>query len=117
MQTNWNQLENVFRQRWALHAPPASTDVEKTGQLLNHRIKPEDVGKQVPFFGAIEYSHLDWAEEGLALAHQLGLESWTEYLHQVIEHSPRCHKGQHQRPGHKVDKVYAGSESNQNIKS
>ena len=61
-----------------------SGPVQQTEQLLNHRIKPEDVGKQVPFFGAIEYSYLDWAKEGLALAHQLGLESWTKCLHQVM---------------------------------
>jgi hypothetical protein len=45
MQTDWDQLEAVFTQRWAQRTAPAATNMEKTEQLLNHRIKPDDVGE------------------------------------------------------------------------
>ena len=55
---------------------------------MNHRIKPDDVGKQVPFLGGMEYTHVVWAEEMIALTHELSLESRTEYLFQVMNTLP-----------------------------
>ena len=90
VQMDWDQLGPMFVRRWAQRAAPATTGMEKTEQLLNHRIKSEDVGKQVPFLGGTEYTHVVWAEEMIALAQELSLESWTEYLYQVINTLPNA---------------------------
>ena len=89
-QGDWSLLELQFTQRWANRQHPRHviSDMERTDQLLNHRINPEDVGKLVPFLGDMEYSHVVWAEEMIAWAKQLGLESQTEYLYQVMNMLP-----------------------------
>jgi hypothetical protein len=62
--------------------------MEKTEDLLNHRLKPEEVSEQVPFWGTTKYTHVVWAKETMVLAQALGLESRQEYVYQVMNNLP-----------------------------
>jgi hypothetical protein len=46
---NWARLEPEFTQKWMMHQAPQRLDLEKIEDLLNHRLKPEEVSEQVPF--------------------------------------------------------------------
>jgi hypothetical protein len=53
VKTDWAQLETEFTQKWTVHQAPLRLDMEKTEDLLNHRLKPEEVGEQVPFWAPL----------------------------------------------------------------
>jgi hypothetical protein len=77
---DWAQLEPVFRLQWAAHQAPEWTKLEKTEDLLNHRLKSEDVGEMVPFWGTSEYTHIMWAKEVQAMAQDLEIDARPKYI-------------------------------------
>jgi hypothetical protein len=89
---DWAQLEPAFRLQWVAHQAPEWTKLEKTKDLLNHRLKPEDVGKMVPFRGTSEYTHVVWAEEVQAMAQDLEINARSEYIYQAFNNLPTAVK-------------------------
>jgi hypothetical protein len=65
-----------------LQAPKKSYQ-EKMEELLNHRLRLEQVGKMVPFWGTNEYTHIVWAEEVWVKVQDLGLKARAEYMYQA----------------------------------
>ena len=92
VKTDWARLEPEFTQKWATHQTPQRSDLEKTQDLLNHRLKPEEVSEQVPFWGTTEYTHIVWAEEMTALVQAHGLETRHEYVYQAMTNLPNAVK-------------------------
>jgi hypothetical protein len=92
VKTDWARLEPEFTQKWATHQTPQRSDLEKTQDLLNHRLRPEEVSKQVPFWGTTEYTHIVWAKEMTALVQAHGLETRHEYVYQAITNLPNAIK-------------------------
>jgi hypothetical protein len=92
VKTNWARLEPEFEQKWTTHQAPQRSDLEKTEDLLNHRLKPEEVGEQVPFWGTTEYTHIVWAEEMMALVQAHELETRHEYVYQAMSNLPKAVK-------------------------
>jgi hypothetical protein len=45
---DWAQLEAEFMQKWTVCQAPLRLDMEKMEDLLNHRLKPEEVSEQAP---------------------------------------------------------------------
>jgi hypothetical protein len=92
VKTDWAQLEPTFRLQWVAHQAPEWTKLEKTKDLLNHRLKPEDVGEMVPFQGTSEYTHVVWAEEVQAMAQDLEIDARSEYIYQAFNNLPTAIK-------------------------
>ncbi|KAH9972302.1 hypothetical protein BGW80DRAFT_1252828 [Lactifluus volemus] len=79
IRTDWDLLVAQFVKEWA--QPPARP--EKTVELLNLKLKPEDVGTMVLFRGAKQHAHIAWAHEMMVRVRHCGLESREEYIHLV----------------------------------
>jgi hypothetical protein len=85
---SWDLLEPQFETRWATQQPMTRTDTEKTYDLLNHKLKPEDVGTTVQYQGRAQHAHVAWAEDALDKARACGIENRTEYIPLVIADLP-----------------------------
>jgi hypothetical protein len=92
VKTNWARLEPEFKQKWMTHQAPQRLDLEKTEDLLNHRPKPEEVREQVPFWGTMEYTHIMWAKEMMALVQAHRLETRHKYIYQAMSNLPKAIK-------------------------
>jgi hypothetical protein len=92
VKADWDQLEPAFTQKWATHQPPQRTNLQKTEDLLNHRLKEEEVGETVPFLGTNEYTHIVWADQVQAMVQDLGIEAGFTYVHQVLNNLPSAVK-------------------------
>jgi hypothetical protein len=88
VKTDWAQLEPAFTLKWTTPQTPAKSYQEKTEELLNHRLRPEQVGEMMPFWGANKYTHIVWAEEVREKVQDLGLETRAEYVYQVRNSLP-----------------------------
>jgi hypothetical protein len=84
MKTDWGQLEPAFMQHWMTHQAPQKSYQEKIEELLNHRLKPEQVSEVVPFWGMSEYMHIAWVEEVHKKVQDLGINTRPEYVYQVF---------------------------------
>jgi hypothetical protein len=62
---------------------PQKSYQEKMEELLNHRLRLEQVGKMVLFWGTNKYTHIMWAEEVWARVQDLGLKARAKYMYQV----------------------------------
>jgi hypothetical protein len=83
IRTNWDKLEAEFMKEWAPPQQATRSDMEKTTELLNHKLKPEDVGTMVLFRGAMHHAHIAWASQIMIRVRDCGLETRAEYIHQV----------------------------------
>jgi hypothetical protein len=92
VKTDWAQLEPTFRLQWVAHQAPEWTKLEKTKDLLNHRLKPEDVGEMVPFWGTSKYTHVVWAEEVQAMVQDLEINTRSKYIYQALNNLPTAIK-------------------------
>jgi hypothetical protein len=89
---DWDQLEPAFTQKWTMQQAPQRSNLEKTEDLLAHRLKPEEVSETVPFWGTNKYTHIMWAEEVNMMVHDLGIETRSEYVYQVLNNLPSAVK-------------------------
>jgi hypothetical protein len=87
IRTDWDLLAPEFVREWA--QPAARSAIEKTAELLNHKLKPDDVGTMVLFRGVKQHPHIAWAHEMMVRVRDCGLESRVEYIHQVRGEFPR----------------------------
>jgi hypothetical protein len=90
---DWDQLEPQFTAQWNQQQPLARTDAEKTEELLNHKLEPEQVGTTVMYLGRMQHAHIAWADGILLKAQVCGLENRMEYTHQVLAELPGSVRG------------------------
>jgi hypothetical protein len=83
IKTDWAQLEPAFMLKWTTPQTPAKSYQEKMEELLNHRLRLEQVSKMVPFWGANKYTHIIWVEEVWEKVQDLGLKTRAKYMYQV----------------------------------
>jgi hypothetical protein len=86
--TNWDALKAVFVQEWTPQAAHAMSAMDRTIDLMAHKLKPEDVGKTAPSKGRMEHMHVIWANKILAKAKACQLEMQIEYVAQVMDDLP-----------------------------
>jgi hypothetical protein len=83
VKTDWAQLEPAFTLKWTTPQTPTKLYQEKMEELLNHRLRPEQVSEMMPFWGANKYTHIVWVEEVWEKVQDLGLETRAKYMYQV----------------------------------
>ncbi|KAG6903692.1 hypothetical protein DXG01_015664, partial [Tephrocybe rancida] len=66
--TTWNALVTAFNTRWPTRAPAAKTQIEKQEELMEAKIKEEDLGKKVKDKGVETWTHVAWADKVERLA-------------------------------------------------
>jgi hypothetical protein len=86
--TNWDALEAVFIQEWTPQVAHTMSMMDRTIDLMVHKLKPEDVGKTAPSKGRMEHTHVIWANEILAKAKACQLEMQIKYVAQVMDDLP-----------------------------
>jgi hypothetical protein len=72
--TDWDALEAAFIQEWTPQAAHTTSVMDRTIDLMAHKLKPEDVGKTAPSKGRMEHMHVIWANEILAKVKACQLE-------------------------------------------
>jgi hypothetical protein len=88
VKADWDQLEQAFAQKWTTHQPKQKLNLDKTEDLLNHRLKLEEVGEMVLYWGKDEYTHIIWAKEVQEMVQELGFYASFQYVHQVQNNLP-----------------------------
>jgi hypothetical protein len=86
--TDWDTLEAAFIQEWTPQSAQAMSTMDRTVDLIAHKLKPEDVSRTAPSKGRMEYTHIIWANEMLAKAKVCQLETWVKYVAQVMGDLP-----------------------------
>jgi hypothetical protein len=73
--TDWDALEAVFIQEWTPQAAHVMSVMDRTIDLMAHKLKPEDISKTALSKGRMEHMHVIWANEILAKAKVCQLET------------------------------------------
>jgi hypothetical protein len=60
---------------------PQRMNLQKTEDLLNLRLKAEEVSKTVLFLGTNKYTHIMWADQVQVVAQDLSIETRFTYIH------------------------------------
>jgi hypothetical protein len=85
---DWDRLQLAFTARWDTQPLAVKTVMQMTDDLVNYKLKPQDVRTMVPYMGRVQHAHIAWAEEILKKAKACELEGRTEYIQQVINQLP-----------------------------
>jgi hypothetical protein len=82
-----DKLEPQFTKCWVPEIQQSATELamDKTEDLLECKLKPDEVGQRVPFRGTVVYGHVAWAEEMFMMVQRCGLENRIEYICQVMK--------------------------------
>jgi hypothetical protein len=86
--TDWDALEAMFIQEWTPQVAHAMSAMDRTINLVAHKLKPEDISKTAPSKGRMEHMHVIWANEILAKVKACQLEMWIKYVAQVMDNLP-----------------------------
>jgi hypothetical protein len=72
--TDWDTLEAMFVQEWTPQVAHTTSVMDRTINLVAHKLMPKDVGKTAPSKGRMEHMHIIWANKILAKVKACQLE-------------------------------------------
>jgi hypothetical protein len=84
----WAKLKEAFIKKWPKVKQAKKTQAEREDELLELRLKEEDLGKKTEVGGLDVWTHINWADKALRLAVAANVETSTTYINQVRKQLP-----------------------------
>jgi hypothetical protein len=84
----WVDIEAAFRKRWPRKKQVKKTDEEYEDEILNRKLKTEDLGKKEKVAGRDVYSHVAWADKMATSIKGAKLEKTVTHIRQVRKDLP-----------------------------
>ena len=85
---SWANIEAAFRKRWPRKKQAKKTDEEYEDEILNRKLKDEDLGKKEKVAGREVYTHVAWADKMGTTIKGARLENTTTHIRQVRRDLP-----------------------------
>ena len=80
---SWASIEAAFGKRWPKKKLVKKTEEEYEDEILNRKLKEEDLGKKEKVAGTDVYTHVAWADKMATSVRGAGLEMSHNHIRQV----------------------------------
>ena len=84
----WSDIEVAFRKRWPPKKPIKKTQEEYEDEILDRKLKTEDLGRKETVAGMEVYSHVAWADKMATSVKGARLGKSTTHIRQVRRELP-----------------------------
>jgi hypothetical protein len=86
---DWPAITASFKKRWPRKKAAKKTVEEFEEEIMNLRIKMEDMGKKEKIAGREIYTHIAWADKMSTIVRGAKIETTTTYIGHVRKELPR----------------------------
>jgi hypothetical protein len=87
--TDWTAIETAFCKRWPRKKTAKKTTEEYEKEILDFRLKMEDLGKKETASGRAVHAHIAWADDMEDIVRGAKLEATTNYISHVRKELPK----------------------------
>ena len=85
---SWKDIKVAFAKRWPKKKQVKKTDDEYEDEIMERKLKPEDMGKKEKVAGREVYTHIAWADKMATSVKGAKWEKTTNQLRQVRKNLP-----------------------------
>ena len=90
---SWKDIEVAFGKRWPRKKQVKKTDDEYEDEIMERKLKPEDLGKKEKVAGREVYTHIAWADKMATSVKGAKWEKTTNQLRLVRKNLPNVLRG------------------------